>query len=347
MASTLSTEPRDEYYEIELARAAHKLVTEVRPISPGQQVLITGDTASDARAVRATAGAVYSVGGVPTVVWYPTLPGPMQEPPRPVARAATGADVWIEFAVAYQLYSPAYHAALKNGCIYLCLTGMDVDMMVRTIGRVSYAPLQEMATRLYQMSQAARWVRVTSQAGTDLRIRVDKAGDPFWEGPPAQGGWPQMLGGQSGFMLHRESCEGTLVCDGTLWPPAELGLLRAPVRLTLEGGYITDIQGGAEAALFARWLERFKHPAAYLMDHACYGFNPGVTRPSGRILEDERIFGCMQFGVGAPDYGSPAHTDGVVLNPSVWLDDMQIEEAGRYTHPDLIPLCRAMGAGGY
>ena len=83
------------------------------------------------------------------------------------------------------------------------------------------------------------------------------------------------------------------------------------------------------------------------MDHACYGFNPGVVRPSGRILEDERIFGCMQFGIGATEYGSPAHSDGVVLNPSVWLDEMQIEEDGRYTHPALVELCRQMGMGGY
>jgi hypothetical protein len=55
----------------------------------------------------------------------------------------------------------------------------------------------------------------------------------------------------------------------------------------------------------------------------------------------------MQFGIGAPDYGSPAHTDGVVLDPSVWLDDMQIEEAGRYLHPELVALCRAMSAEGY
>jgi leucyl aminopeptidase (aminopeptidase T) len=347
VAFAQGTEPRDEYYEYELAHAARRLVTEVRPIEPGQQVLITADTAADARVVRATASAVYSVGGVPTVVWYPTLPEPMQEPPTPVAKAATGADVWIEFAVAYQLYSPAYDAALANGCIYVCLTGMDVDMMVRTIGRVSYPPLQEMATRLYYMSQAAETVRVASPAGTNLALTVDKAGDPFWEPPPAKGGYPQMLGGQSGFMICRESCEGTLVFDGTLWPPAELGVLRAPVRLVLEGGYIKDIQGGAEATIFARWLESFEHPEAYLMDHACYGFNPGVLRPSGRILEDERIFGCMQFGVGAPDYGSPAHTDGVVLNPSVWLDDVQIEETGRYTYPELKELCRAMGAPGY
>jgi leucyl aminopeptidase (aminopeptidase T) len=347
MEFSLGTEPRDEYYEFELTHAAYKLVTEMRPVEPGQQVLITADTASDGRVVRATAGAVYTVGGVPSVIRYHTLPAPMEEPPKPVVKAVTGADVWIDFAVAYQLYSPAYHAALENGCIYVCLTGMDVDMMVRTIGRTSYAPLQKMATRLYQLSQAADTVRLTNPAGTDVTMKVDKAGDPFWEPPPAEGGYPQMLSGQSGFMIHRESVEGVMVFDGALWPPAELGVLRTPIRLDIQGGYVKKIEGGAEATTFARWLKSFDHPEAYLMDHACYGFNPGVTRPTGRILEDERIFGCMQFGIGATEYGSPAHTDGVVLNPSVWLDDTQIEETGRYILPELVELCRAMGAAGY
>jgi leucyl aminopeptidase (aminopeptidase T) len=343
----LGTEPRDEYYEIELAQAAHVLVTQVRPVSAAQQVLITADTASDSRTVRATAGAVHAAGGIPTVAWYTTLPEPMQEPPAPVAKAALGADVWIDFSVSYQLYSPAYEAAIDNGCIYVCLTGMDVDMMVRTIGRVRHGPMQEMATLLYQMSQAAETIRVTNPAGTDAVMRVDKAGDRFWEPQPEEGGWPQMLGGQSGYMFHRETFEGVLVFDGTLWPPVELGLLSNPVRLTVEGGYVRKIEGGVEAAIFAHWLKGFGHPAAYLMDHACYGFNPGVVRPSGRILEDERVFGCMQFGVGASTLGSPAHTDGVTLNTSVWLDDEQIEEEGRYVHPELVALCRAMGAKGY
>jgi leucyl aminopeptidase (aminopeptidase T) len=344
---SLGTEPRDEYYQVELAKAAHLLVTQVRPVGAGQQVLITADTATDSRVVRATAGAVHAVGGTPTVAWYATLPEPMQEPPAPLSMAVLGADIWIDFSVAYQLYSPAYHAAIKNGCIYVCLTGMDVDMMVRTIGRVNYAPLAEMATCLYTMSQAADRIRVTNPAGTDLSMDVDKAGDPFWEPPPSEGGYPQMLGGQSGFMIHRKSCEGVLVFDGALWPPVELGILGAPVCLVIEGGYIKKVEGGPEATIFSRWLESFEHPEAYLLDHACYGFNPGVTRPTGRILEDERIFGCMQFGVGATDHGSPAHTDGVVLVPSIWLDDMQIEDAGCYVHRDLVALCRAMGAVGY
>jgi hypothetical protein len=31
---------------------------------------------------------------------------------------------------------------------------------------------------------------------------------------------------------------------------------------------------------------------------AALGFNPGVTKPSGRIVEDARIFGCIEMGLG-------------------------------------------------
>ena len=99
--------------------------------------------------------------------------------------------------------------------------------------------------------------------------------------------------------------------------------------------------------VYDRWLRSFETPAVMLMDHACYGFNPGVRRPTGRILEDERIFGCMQFGIGATELGSPVHSDGVVLNPSVWFDHVQIEVSGRYVHADLAHLCREMGVAGY
>ena len=170
MELTIGNEPRDDYYTFELTAAALKLVTVVRPVGRGQQVLVSVDSAGDMRAARATAGAVQAVGGVPTLVSYPTLPEPMSEPPRPLAQAALGADVWIDFAVAYQLYSAAYHAAVANGCIYVCLTGMDVDMMVRTIGRVAHAPLEEMARVLYRMSQAAETIRLASPAGTNLRM---------------------------------------------------------------------------------------------------------------------------------------------------------------------------------
>ncbi len=349
MEITIGTEGRNEYYDFELGLAAHKLVTEIRPVLPGQQVLISGDTGSDARVIQAVARAAYALGGIPTVIWHPMQSGTMQEPPAPVMKAVTGSNIWFDFAVAYLQYGPAYFAALESGSIYVALTGMDVDMLVRTIGKPKHKPMMEMANYLYIHSQKTNVVRVTNPAGTDFCVKVDQDfEDPPWI-PDKPGGYSQMLTGQSWFNVVRESTEGVLVFDGVIWPPKELGILHEPVRLTFEKGFITKIDGGREARIFARWLENFHHPNVYLLDHACYGFNPGVQKLSGRILEDERVFGCMQFGIGATpkQYGSPAHTDGVVLDASVWWDDVQIEEAGRYVHPDLIEFCKAMGAPGY
>lgn len=124
-------------------------------------------------------------------------------------------------------------------------------------------------------------------------------------------------------------------------------MLYSPVVLHVEEGWVKRVEGGHEARLFEDWLASFDDPIMYMVDHACYGFNPGVRRPTGRILEDERVFGCMQFGIGPASKGAPSHTDGVVLIPSVWADDVQLEEEGRYVHPALVRLCREMGAPGY
>ena len=147
-----------------------------------------------------------------------------------------------------------------------------------------------------------------------------------------------MLGGQSGAMVVRESVNGTLVFDGAAWPPDSLGLLSRPIAMTVEDGYVTAFEGGSEARLYEQWLRSSGSALALMFDHFCYGFNPGVKRPSGRILEDERIFGCVQIGIGATELGSPVHSDGVVLSPSVWLDDHQVQAEGVYVDADIAAL---------
>jgi leucyl aminopeptidase (aminopeptidase T) len=349
MVLAIGTETSGEYRLLELARAARKLVEEAMPVQPGEQVVITADTSSDERVVWAAAQAAYAAGATPTIIWYETLPNPCQDPPPPVARALTAADVWLEFAVTYTLYSNAHREAVAAGCRYFCLPGMDVDMMVRTIGQVNYPLLEEMARALYEVSHQAQEMHITSPSGTDLMVRPDPEAPPtlMQMGASEAGGYSQMLAGQSWFEELADTFHGVLVFDGALWPPAELGLLASPVRITISKGHVDRIEGGAEARTFQRWLDGLDDPLMYLVDHACYGFNPGVTRLTGRILEDERLFGCMQFGIGRTRLGAPSHTDGIVTNPSVWADEVQLEDEGTYVHPRLVELCRRMGISGY
>jgi leucyl aminopeptidase (aminopeptidase T) len=106
-----------------------------------------------------------------------------------------------------------------------------------------------------------------------------------------------------------------------------MGLLREPVSLTLESGRVTRVEGGGEAKRFEKWLAAFNDPNMYRLAHYSLGFNPGVTKASGRIVEDERVFGCIEMGIGSQGaqimgktWKAAAHTDGIVLNPTIILD---------------------------
>lgn len=344
MEFPIGTEMRDDYLSFEVARAARKAVEEVMPVQPGENVVITADTISDSRVVNAVAQAAYAMGAHPVVLWYETQPDAQMEPPAPVAAALKAADVWFEFGVQYILYTNARREATAAGCRHACYGGMDVEMLVRTIGRVDYPVMQELGTRLRELCMAAEVVRITDPNGTDLACPVDRNPPAYLPGTRQPGaGYSQMLGGQSGFSALIDEVQGTIVFDGAIWPPAEIGPLSAPVRLTIEHGYVAAIEGGPEARTFERWLAKFDNRQMYRLAHLSFGFNPGVKGITGRIVEDERVFGCMDIGIGPQALGAPSHTDGIILRPSLSADGVEIEREGVYVHPDLTGLCRRLG----
>jgi leucyl aminopeptidase (aminopeptidase T) len=354
MELALGTEPTRTYLAFELARGARKLIEDIMLTRPGEEVVITADTSSDWRVVEATAQAAFAAGATPTVVWYESRPGAVIEPPKAVAGAIRQADVWVEYAVAYLLHTEAYKRALEQGCRYICLTGMDVEMMVRTIAQVDYPKLIALSHALGRVIAQADEIRVTSPAGTSLTARMGGRKIRYSGKLADTPGEPIMLGGQISWCPLEETIEGTIVFDGACWPPKELGLLRAPIRLTLEKGRVTRVEGGHEARTLERWFASIGNPNIYRLAHYSLGFNPGVTRCTGRIVEDERVFGCIEFGIGSQGkqiggltWDAGGHTDGIVLNPSIYLDGQPLEEEGRYVHPDVVAACRELGIAGY
>jgi len=354
MQLAIGTEPTAKHLALEVGLAARRLVEQVMLVKKGEEVVITADTSSDWRVVEATAAAVKAAEATPTVVWYESRPSVVMEPPAPVAGAIARSQVWIEYAVSYILHTSAYKKALEAGTRYICLSGMDVGMMVRTIGQVDYPKMLELGKALGALIGTAQEIRVTSPAGTDLVARMGGRKIRYSGKLADTPGEPIMLGGQISFCPLEESIEGVLVFDGALWPPKELGLLSEPVRLTLEQGRVTDITGGRDALVFERWMKAFDDPNMYRLAHYSLGFNPGVQAPTGRIVEDERVFASVEMGLGSQGaqiggvcWDAAGHTDGVVLNPSIILDGKAIEENGVYVHPELAGLCRELAVPGY
>lgn len=354
MDLNIGIETRNEYKKLELQKGAYTLAKDIMLIEPGENVVITGDTASDSRVIDAVAGAVYAIGGVPTIISYPTAPNVGLQPPAPIAAAVAKADVWIEFTYSYIMHSKAFRDAMDFGTRYINLTGMDVEMMVNTIAEVDYATMIELGEYIKSVLEKTDEVIIKCPNGTDL-VAYNKGRGIRHSGQLAtRKGYPIMLGGQISWCPVEATINGTLVFDGAAFPPMELGKLNEPIKLYLEEGRVVKVEGGSEAKTFENWLESFGDENMYRLAHYSLGFNPGVTKITGRIVEDERVFGCMEFGIGSQGaaimgefWNAASHTDGIVLKPTMILDGEVFEKDGIYLDEKARELCKKLGVQGY
>lgn len=354
MEYPIGIEMSDHYLSFETAKSAMKLVRDFMLVKPNENVVITADSSSDRRVVEAVANATFSIGAFPVILYYPTTGKAFEEPVKPIAEAVAVSDVWIEMAYSCAMHTPCFQKAMQYGTRFTCLTGLDVTMITNTIGKVDYDVLIEFGEYLTALVQASDEVIIKDSNGTNL-VAYNRGRRVKHSGQRAtKKGYPVMLGGQVSWCPIEESINGTLIFDAALFPPTELGMLSENIILTLEDGIITNIEGGAQADIFRNWLASFNDPNMYRLAHYSIGFNPGVMKATGRIVEDERIFGCIEFGFGSQGaslmgafWNAAAHTDGVVSKPTIILDGKIIEENGVYLDETSRDFCKKLRVAGY
>ena len=214
--------------------------------------------------------------------------------------------------------------------------------MVRCVGQQDVHLLSDMGDLLIEMLTDAE-VRITSPEGTDLTFNNQGAtiGSFAMKANPDK--TPIMLAGQVSWTPNEASMQGKIAVDGLLYPPTEIGLVNQVVNLDVADGRVIHIAGGREARVLQAWLDTLDDPTMFRIAHASYGFNPGVSALTGRIIEDERAFGDFNFGWGAW-VGRPAagHWDITTRSVSVWINGTQVQDTGVMIHPELAHLCRAM-----
>ncbi len=325
----------------ELKEAAFKVIKDMCNVKKGESVLIYADTKADQDVVSAISEAGHVLGGEVGVYLYKTKKEVGLEPPPPLREAMKASNVIIELAEKYLIHTEAYHEALNHGSRNLCLTGMDKDMLIRCVGSINYKEMVAFGDKLMELLRRGNKMEITTPGGTHLTSEI--GGRPFFHnsGIIKSPGEQSFLGGQISWAPIEESINGQMVFDGSVWPPEELGLLKEPIVMTVKEGRVTKIEGGKEALIFEKWLQSFNDPNMFMIAHFSYGFNPGA-RLTGKILEDERVFGGIEIGLGSqrPRFKgkvgkAKAHTDGIMLNPKVLLDGELIEKDGEFVHPSL------------
>lgn len=341
--------------DLELAKSAYTIVKDMVKVKPGESVLITVDSVNDWRVAEETAKAAEAVGAKVMVAWHSTPDGygKVADPklPESLKAAIPAADAWIEFNKQWLLYSTPWEIAMSNGCTRnLFLGGLDVDRVVRCIGKINMMAQTVFQNEIVSMTHKSKKMRITNPAGTDVSFENDPQ-RPITNELTAETPGPHFLIGQIGWAPLEETINGEIVFNGSFsgGGEADLGILASPIKLVVKNGKILDIQGEEEAKVVKKWLQKLDDPRMYNLAHVCYGFNPGA-KLTGLCTEDERVWGSTEWGFG---YQGPmfegalreaaSHADGICMNSSVWMDDELIMDEGRLIHPKLCELAKACG----
>ncbi|MEP0985081.1 hypothetical protein [Ekhidna sp.] len=339
---------RVEIGESGRAMFAKILINEMFKVQPGETLVITEDAGSDAETVTSIEEAANQAGALALVIRVPQAEhdgqaGMDKWPSEALIAALSKVDIWIEAQSIVMLYSDIWETVLaKNKTIrYLVIGETEISSLIRTFTGFSIGAMKRLLQKVRQLIVHSSKVRITSENGTDVSYQINPNYTfDFDEGDfskPKFGTAP----GYVNVVPKIGSMNGNIVFDSLM--NADVMNNENHVEFIMEEGTIKRIEGNAEAEKFRNYLASFEDANMYKISHNMIGLNPGVRKLTGNIVEDERIWGGVDFGFGhtspmdMPPHGQEArsHFDGVVKEVSIFLDEVQILDRGVVCHPDL------------
>lgn len=337
-----------EDLQLKRARVSKTLMEDMFKVKPGETVVITLDLTSDRATVDALADATLAAGAIPLIMLVPRAEKESQAgmkywPSEALTAALCKADVWIEANSMVILYSDIWETALRENkkLRYLIISDSTIESLDRLFTGFDIQLLNKLLNSVKDKVTASKTIRITSENGTDVSYDIDlnyafDIDDGDYSKPK--------FGTAPGFVNivpKLDSMNGSIIFD--FLQNADDG---SQLEFVMKNSKIADVKGDKKASeKFKDYLASFHDPNMYKISHNMLGLNPKITKLSGEVAEDERIWGGVDFGFGhtspmdMPPFGQIAksHFDGVVTNVSVYLDGIKIFDNGEVCHPDLKP----------
>lgn len=251
------------------------------------------------------------------------------EPPPAIAAAMLNADVILGATASSITHTRARQTANVNGARIATLPGITEDIMQRALN-ADYHIIAKRSEKLAQILTAGKVAHITTPAGTDLTLSIEgRPGHPDTGIVHAAGGFSNLPAGEAYIAPVEGTASGVIVIDGAV---AGIGVLESAVKLTVEQGYVTKIEGGAETAKIEAMLADYGKPARNIAELGI-GTNDRAIL-SGRVIEDEKVMGTVHLALGDnANFGGntqvPVHMDGILLNPTLTIDGQVIIRHGQ------------------
>jgi aminopeptidase len=218
---------------------------------------------------------------------------------------------------------------------------VTVEMFTRTVP-IDYVAMRKRCTRIANELQNKKEVHIKTDLGTNVTIGIQG------RKPKVDNGNFSVLGrggnlpaGEVYISPQLDASHGTIVFDGSITLD-ETVVIKTPIKVEIEKGFVTKIEGGKEAKTLAKYLdfaekkpfemmkkgELDKPKAEEYSKNARHIGELGIgTNPNakivGNVLEDEKVLGTVHFAIGSNyDHDADAliHSDGIVKKPTITVE---------------------------
>jgi leucyl aminopeptidase (aminopeptidase T) len=308
----------------DLGPAVNTVVARCLAVGPGEDVLVIVDplTRRIGEALRDEAS---SLGADAVLAVMDERATDGTEPPRSIAQALMGCDVFIAPTSRSLSHTSARKRASDAGVRGATMPGVTAEMLARVMA-VDFERMAARSKAVAAVLSAGSVARVRCPRGSDLTLDLSGREGISDDGDlGAKGAFGNLPCGE-GFIAPL-SGEGTLVAESL----APLGISDEPATLTVNGGVLTAATGG----LGPRYIELLRAHGDLGTNLAELGVGTNDRALlTGNVLEDEKILGTVHvaFGASAGIGGTvsvPIHLDVVVLDASLDVDGRPVLDHGR------------------
>jgi leucyl aminopeptidase (aminopeptidase T) len=310
-----------------LMKGARTAVEVCMNVKPEETVLVMTDTGK-VKLAEAFAYASSALGATTVVSVMRTLARSGLEPPRPVAEAMKAANVVLIPTSTSFSHTDARREASKSGARIASMPGITEDMM--SVGGLTadYREVERLTNMVSDLLDKGKRVEITTPSGTNLTMSIEGRAclrdTGLYHGPPNT--WGNLPAGEACLAPVEGITQGVLVVDSMG------GVVTQPVRVTIKDGWAKKFEG-ADASKLENLLRRGDENA-FNVGELGVGTN-AKARLTGAVLEDEKVLGTVHVALGdnssypGGHSKSNIHMDGILLEPTVKVDDILLLEKGK------------------
>lgn len=314
--------------DLEMAAASRSIVEQCLNVQSDEEILVLTDPKTFGVG-KSIATAANGIGADVVTSIMPLLESHGNEPLETVADAMATADVAFTCTTHAITHTRARLRAAEEGTRIGVLRGVTEEMMVDGAMTVDFEALRRRTEAVAQLITDAEKAVVTSDQGMDVEFSVEGCQSYSLDGYfHDEYGFATLPPGEAPTHPAEGTANGTIVIDASM---DNLGRLEDLIELTLEDGFVVNVEGGTQAAELNDIFEAADENARNLAEFAI-GTNP-KAKLIGNTAEDKKREGTIHFAVGDNEslggtLKSDIHLDGVIKSPTVKLDGTTIVDDG-------------------